>query len=298
MPSADLTKQLLILGCFTGLGFSLLGIGLVLIYRINGVINFGHGAIGTLGAYLAVSVSPHVHPWVALLVAVAFGMACGAVIERIGMQRVRGKLEATILTLGIMIAFQATVLLRWGVTPQRVPSLVGGGNVTFWGVTTAWDAVAIGVVAFLAAGGLYAFLRWTTVGLQMEAASQDDLGAQLNGISSGFMSLLSWVMASGLAALTAMLLARQLGLTPTTLSVLTILALVPAFIGGLRSFLLTFVGGALFGAARSYLSGYSGIDIVGIEIFEIRDALPFIIVMLVLILAFRAFGPVSRQREV
>ena len=282
MPSADLTKQLLIVGGLQGLGFSLLGLGLVLVYRINGVINFAHGAIGTMGAYFAVSASPHVPAGVAMLVAVGFGIACGAFIERVGMQRVKGKLEATILTLGIMISFQAIVILKWGIQPQPVPSIVGMGNITFWGVTTSRDAIAIAVVAVLAAGGLFAFLRYTTTGLQMDAAAQDELGAELNGISSGRMSLLSWTMASGLSGLTAMLLARQMTLTPDTLSVLTVVALVPAFIGG-----------GLYGAVSSYLSGYSSQDIG-----DIRQSLPFIIVMLVLLFAFRALGPVARQREV
>lgn len=279
MPSLGLSTELLIIGALGGTAFALLGLGLVIVFRVSGVINFAHGAVGSLAAYFMLFVTAHSNAQVGTVAAMLFGAILSGVLYLLFVERLRGKVEATIITLGMMITFQAFVALRWGTAPKIVPPISANGTVTFLGVTTSWDTVLVAVLTVILAGGLHLFLQRTRTGLHIEAVAQSPIGASLSGISHRRATVLAWMIAGGLAGLAGVLLARQQQLDPSSLSIFTVLALVPAFIGRLRSIGLTLLGGIALGAASSYLTGFASANVIAV-----RNLLPVVVVLLVLLL--------------
>ena len=293
MPSTQLLAQLAIVGLFVGCGFALLGQGLVLVYRTTRVINFAQGAIGSFSAYVAWEITGRSSPWAALAVALVIGALLGLVAELLCVRLAGGDLPGTSATLGLVIALQAIVLLRYGQVPLPFPSLAGHGHLRAAGLNLSHDVLLIGVLAMVVSGALFAFFRWSSLGLAMEAVAQDELGAVVNGVRPRLVRRMSWMIASVLAALAAVLLTALFQLQPTLATELTLTALVLGLLAGLRSFSGVVAAAVAYGVLRSVLTGFTTgwVD-------DVARSLPFILAVTALVVAGDRLGITSQGREV
>ena len=211
MGGFDFSAPLLLLGAIFGIGYALLGIGLVLAYRSSGFINFAHGAVGLVSAaMMSVVVRGYGVPyWLGFGGALVVSAALSAGIESLVVQRLSGapKVLAMIATLGTSQALLLLALsfsrggLGGGTFPQ--PPLFPEFDLSAF---ISSSATALMVLSPMVVAALYYFLQHTRYGLAIRGAAANPDAATLAGVDPRHMARLSWALAGLLSAFAAMLL--------------------------------------------------------------------------------------------
>jgi sulfate-transporting ATPase len=278
--------QFAILGLGIGAVLTLLAQGIVLVYRASGILNFAHGAMGMVGAYIWVELNQN-RDWpflVALLIAMAVTAALGAVVYLVVMRPLRKKspLTQVIATLGLLIALQAAATIRYAdaittVNPSPLPHrLFHVGDVVF-----SEDRIWILGTALTITLLLYAGSKFTHFGLATAAAAENPRAVAGAGWSPDVLSAVNWALGGALAALAGVLITPLIGLQVTTLTFLVIAALAAALVGGFSSFPLTLLGALAIGIIQSEMAKY-------VSTPGLSDAVPFVAIVLILVVSGRA----------
>lgn len=255
-------QSILTLGLFSGLGYALLGIGLVLVYRATRVINLAHGEIGAFGAaVLAKLVLDHgVNFFVALAVALLVGGVVGLAVERFVVRRLfdRPRFVMLVATIGVsQLLFFAQLALpdveRPGPYPTPIDRVLQVGDLF---LRSEHFMVLLFAPAIIAAIAL--LLTRHPMGIAIRATAENADSAQLAGISIRRVSSSVWVLAGVLATLTAVLLnplkATVAGVPSLALGPgLLLRALIAVLIGGFVSLPWTVAGGIAIGLVESVL---------------------------------------------
>ena len=252
-----------VIGLTNGGTFALLAIGLVLIYRVSGVLNFAHGAVAMFATFCAyqVSVEWEYPALVGLLAAVVVGAGLGYVIERFTIRplRDRSALVRTTVTIGWLLALQELAAIIWGKTQYHQPVKVVSLSRLFTapgGAPVATDQFLILVVASGLALATAFALRATSFGAQMRAVADDTVAARLWGINVNRVTAASWMAGSAMAAVAGVLLTPRLNFDQFSLTVLVIEGLVAAVIGGLASLPLALAGAFGLGVVEQWPSAF------------------------------------------
>lgn len=211
------------LGVVVGLTYALLAAGLILVYRSSRVLNLAHGEIGAFAAAIvAVVVNDHGVPyWLAALLAVAVAAVVGGLVELTIIRRLfrAPRLMLLVATLGVAQLFLLfTFLLNNSIDTQN--RLLGfpvpfGGSVALGPLVLRAGELSTLVVVPLVTVGLAAFFRLTAFGVAVRASAENADSARLVGIPTKRVSTFVWMLASALAAVTALLLAPGKGLQVT-----------------------------------------------------------------------------------
>ncbi|MFT5221991.1 MAG: ABC-type branched-subunit amino acid transport system ATPase component [Glaciecola sp.] len=200
-----------LLGVIIGTTYGLLSVGLVLIYRTSGIINFAHGQVGAFAAaVLGLMVTKGGWPyWIAFPIAMAAGGLAGAGAEVAVVRRLRNvpKVMSIVATLGVG---QLLVLVGYLLTPQVTrgldyPSPPGMPSWQFGPLRVSQAHGGMLVLAPLAVLTVAMFLRRSSVGVSMRAAAANPEAARMSGIFSGRMSSLAWGIAGALSTVSAVL---------------------------------------------------------------------------------------------
>jgi branched-subunit amino acid ABC-type transport system permease component len=271
--------------------FALSALGIVLVYRVTGVLNFAHGAMGMFSTFVAWKVLHDWHPGVAtkeiafsdvksiafaVALALLFSLLLGFVLENAVFRWLRGRTQLTkaVITVGVLLALQSAASLIFGSTQYHEaiqffdPTRCSEGNPTCvtWvipevsvgpidlpSVAIGWDQLLVLIVALALAGGLAIFLRVTRIGTAMRAVSDDPVAASLWGIPVNLVGSVSWMLGSLVAAIAGIMLI-SVGVTFDTVSltVLIVDALAVALIAGLVSLPMAIVGGFALGLLETY----------------------------------------------
>jgi branched-subunit amino acid ABC-type transport system permease component len=258
----DVVTAIVLNGLFVGLVYGLLALGLVVVYRGSRVINFAHGEIGMISAFVYTELRAGRHGLadhgivVPLLVAVALGAGLAALIELVVARPLRDAppVRAMVATFGIGSLLILYSLDRWGVSARAATPLVAGDGIRVAGLTISPSQLLIlGAAAGLCAvlGVLY---RYTSFGLRMRVIALDPYAAGLVGINVNRTSTAIWALAGAIAALSGILLAPTVALTPFFMTVLIVPVLAAALVGGLTSVLGAFAAGIGLGVAQSVLA--------------------------------------------
>jgi sulfate-transporting ATPase len=286
--------QTLIIGITAGAFYSLIALGMVLVYRTTGVLNLAHGGIGVLCGFVAWDlITLRGWPYYAgvaagIVVAVILGLA----FERIVIRRLAARPDLqTVSTLALFILAQGFVFIVpwWGNTWGQVfPSPLLGKKVTIPGAaySITYDQILLLVATVAVFAGLNHLLRRTRLGMAMRAVSDDGTAARLMGVDQRLVSPVVWALAFALSGLTTMLLAPILFLDNQSLTALTLKAVAVSFIGGLVSLPLTVVGALLLGGLEALTQVYRP------TAKGLSDAWPFILLVIVMAARF------VRQRSV
>lgn len=217
----DVPVVTVVLGLIVGLSYSLLAVGLILIYRSTRVLNLAHGEMGAFAAAIvAVLVNNQRWPyWAASLVALVAAGALGGAVELVVIRRLFAapRLIVLVATMGLAQLFLfGTFLLN-----DRIDNRLAGFPVPFRTTVTLGPLIVqpgelLLVVAVPAiAAGMAAFFRFTGFGIAVRAAAENGDSARLVGIPTRRISTFVWVVGSVLAAATALMLAPGRGLTVT-----------------------------------------------------------------------------------
>ena len=248
-----------VLGLSLGAVFALAALGIVLIYRVTGVLNFAHGAMGMFATFVAWGAvyTWHQPVWVAVLLALGFAALLGLFLQFAVFRLLVGRppVVKAVATIGILLALQSAASLIWGNTQYHEPiRVVTGRSVIVARVPVGPDQVLIVVTALVLALVLAAFLTYTRFGIAMRAVSDDPVAAALWGVPVWLVGAVSWALGSVLAAIAGILITPFINLDTVSLTLLILDALAAALVGGLVSLPLTVAGGFLLGLLESYPS--------------------------------------------
>ena len=248
--------QALVVGLVTGGIYGLYALGLVLIYKGSGVLNFAQAELGTFTLFVCqVLVTEHGQPYlVGAAAAVALAVGMGLVFERLAVWPLRAAPRitvavATIALLSLLIALELTV---FGILPRQLaPAMHGAGWRVFDVIVTPTQVLSLVFVVVIGLA-LAAFLRFTDFGLAVVAASQDQEAVRFLGIRLARVSLFTWGLAAALSAIAALLIQPTVGVvSPSAFGGIFIKALGAALIGGFSSMPGAFAGGLVVGVAEA-----------------------------------------------
>lgn len=251
--------------------------GLALIYGLRRVVNFAHGALYMLGAYIGFAVAGYSNFWVALVVAPAAMAVVGVLLDRYGFRLLQDRepLNVMLVTFGLLLILEDLVVFIWGKTNYSLftPKLLDF-PVNLLGHDVPAYRVAVIVVGATVAVGLTLWLRWSRVGLFVRAASTDPVTTSMQGVNTDALSAGVVGLGSALAGLAGVVAAPFLSLSPHMSSDVLIDSFVVVVIGGLGSLAGAFGAALLLGMMQSLGAVY---------LPEVSVLMPFIFMIAVLI---------------
>ncbi len=252
-----LVLQLAVAGLATGSIYALIAIGVVLIYKCSGVVNFAQGAYAMGGAYVSyVLLKTGLPAVVAVILSMAVLGALGMLTERVVLRpMLKAPLVAVMMvTLGILIVARAGCLIIWGPDQIAFPKIFPDGAISAAGIFITYNYVATGILALVLSLGFLAFYQFTRIGLQQRCAADNTRAALAIGIHVSNQISLAWAMSAALAGLAGTLLATLNGLS-LDLAGIGMIAFPVIVLGGLSSLMGALVAGLLLGVLQSFTDG-------------------------------------------
>jgi branched-chain amino acid transport system permease protein len=272
--------------------YALLGIGLTLIFGIMNVVNFTHGVLYTVGAYvmyLAVA-ALGLNFFLAFPVAILGGLLLGAVIETVLLRPFRGSdIDTTMLVMiGAGIAMQSALLWIFGGVAKAIPSPFPEAPLQIGPVSVSWLRLFVLGAALVLIGGTYALINRTRLGLAMRAAFQDADTAALMGVNTRWIDTATFAMGSSLAAAAGALLGPVYVVTPQMGGLAELKAFAIVILGGLGNVTGAAIGGFILAIAEELGAGYVSSGY--------RDAMGFLIIIAVLV--YRPTGLFAKAERI
>ena len=293
--------QQLVNGLTLGSIYGLIAIGYTMVYGIIGMINFAHGEVFMIGAFISLIGfmlcamagigSAPIAIVLVLLMAMAFTAVYGWAIERTAYRPLRGsfRLAPLISAIGVSIVLQNYVQLVQGARPKPGGNVMSGGFVLFsadgFDVRISWLQIVIVVVTLVLMTGFTLLISRTALGRQQRACEQDMRMAALLGVDVNRTISLTFVMGAGLAAVAGMLFLMYYGVVDFFIGFLAgIKAFTAAVLGGIGSLPGAMLGGLLIGLIEVFWAAYFSSEYKDVAAFSI----------LVLVLIFRPTGILGR----
>ena len=272
---------MLTINLFNGLVYGALLIvmcsGLALIYGLRRVVNFAHGSLYMLGAYIGYSIASHSNFWVALVAAPAVMAVLGVLLDRYGFRLLqdRDPLSVVLVTFGLLLILEDFVQTVWGKSnlSMPVPAALNLSVDLFGTSVPAYRIAVIGVGAFVALG-LSLWLRYSKIGLFVRAASTDPTTTAMQGVNTDALSAGVVALGTALAGLAGVVAAPFLSLSPSMSSDVIIDSFVVVVVGGLGSLAGAFIAAMVLGMVQSLGAVY---------IPDLSAVLPFVIMVAILI---------------
>ncbi|PDS41230.1 branched-chain amino acid ABC transporter permease [Rhizobium anhuiense] len=265
----------LISGLGIGAVYALSGVGLVVLFRATGVLNFAFGAFGAIGAHCAWQLLEWKIPLaVAILAAVLVSTAISFLYGRIFAPILshRDTVVRAVGTLAPALVLIALMGIIWGELPRRLQFPTDQMFVSLFGVRLTYTRIIAILLAVVMVGAITLLLDRTRLGLDMRALANDrDLSAIL-GVRILYTETAAWIITGVFSGFAGLLLADLVRLQGTFLTLLVIPAIAAAILGQLRSLWETAVAGLLIGIAEAALTPVAWIS-------PYRAAAPFIIAL-------------------
>jgi len=249
--------QLAIAGVATGSVYALIALGIVLIYKCSGVVNFAQGAYAMLGAYLTYALIRIGLPgFAAVLLGMVLMAGVGVLTERVVL---RSMLKAPIVsimmvTLGLLIFLKAFCLAIWGPDQIAFPQIFPAGAVDFVGIHITYNYIAAFALATSLSIAFLCFYRFTSVGLMQRCAADNSRAALAIGIHVSNQVSIAWAASAALAGLGGALLATLGGLS-LGISDIGLIAFPVIVVGGLDSLVGALIAGFLLGVLEAFTEG-------------------------------------------
>jgi branched-chain amino acid transport system permease protein len=293
--------QQLINGLTLGSIYGLIAIGYTMVYGIIGMINFAHGEIYMIGAFisiiaflvLALAGITYVPLALALvlLTTMLFTSIYGWAVERVAYRPLRGsfRLAPLISAIGMSIFLQNYVQILQGAREKPMPPLVAGGFTVFesggFAVRLSYLQLFIILLTFALMSGFTALIATTPLGRAQRACEQDIQMASLLGVDVDRVISTTFVMGAALAAVAGLMVTLYYGVVDFFIGFLAgVKAFTAAVLGGIGSLPGAMLGGILIGLIEAFWSGYFSVEYKDVSVF----------VVLILVLVFRPTGLLGR----
>lgn len=282
----------LISGLRLGSIYAIIALGYTMVYGIAKMLNFAHGDVIMVGAYVAfIALYRAGLPLiVALLISIVVCTLLGVIIERLAYKPLRqaSSLAVLITAIGVSYLLQNSALLVMGSAAKIFPTILDFGSISLFDgqLNISYQMLITIVSCVLIMIALNAFVQKTKIGKAMRACSEDKEAASLMGINVNNIISLTFAIGSGLAAIASILLcATYPSVTPTLGSMPGIKAFTAAVIGGIGSIPGALLGGLLLGLVEILVKAYG--------LSELADAISFGV--LILVLLFKPTGLLGKK---
>jgi branched-chain amino acid transport system permease protein len=284
--------QTLVSGLAQGSIYSSLALALVLIYKATEVINFAQGEMAMFTTYIAWALMEHrdLSYWWAFVLTLGIAFVGGFALQRIVIRPLERASVLTVVmaTIALLVILNGLAAWIWSPEIKFFPSpfpttswVIGGVHIAKQDVGTF--GVTIGCVVVLGA-----FFRFTKLGLAMRAGALNRDAARLLGVRTGWLLALGWGFAASLGAVSGMMVAPTVFLTPNMMQAVLIYAFAAAVLGGLESPVGAVVGGIALGVILQMLTQYVGFVTPDLQ-------LPMALAVLLVVLLVRPAGLLGRQ---
>ena len=253
--------QLTIAGVAIGCIYALIALGFVLIYKATEVVNFAQGDVMMLGAFAAFTFAGiwQLPFWLAVILAIGTLAIVGAVFDRVLLRPIIGQptFAAVMVTLaaGFVMRGVASMIPGWGTDTHALKAPYSDIVLEVGGLSVLSDHIAIIVLTAALCVLLYFFFKRTTVGIAMQASSQNQLAAYYMGIPVRRINTLIWGISASVAAFAAVLLA-PITFVHTNMGFIGLKAFPAAVVGGFGSIPGAIVGGLIIGLVEAYAGFY------------------------------------------
>ncbi len=271
--------QYIVSGITVGSIYAVIALGFVVIYNVTGIINFAQGEFVMLGAMMAVNLQRNNVPLpLAIVAAVVFTTAVGAVLERLAIRPARNAsvVALIIITIGASIAIRGISLIVWGPDPWSLRPFSGDEPIVVSGAAIAPQTLWVVGTTALVLVGLFAFFEWTLMGKAVRACAINRSAARLMGISPTMMALFCFAISAGIGAIGGVVMAPMTMASYDMGAMLSLKGFVAAIIGGLTNTPGAVVGGLLLGILESLSAGLISSGY--------KDAMALVVLFVVLLL--------------
>jgi branched-chain amino acid transport system permease protein len=255
----QVTIQTFIGGLSLGAIYALVALGFSLVYRTMGLVNFSHGNVVMIGAYIASTfyISSKMPFAVAIVVAMIVTAGIGIIIERVLRPLENKDFDLMLIgTIGFGIVLEALAIMIWGATGQAVPSPVPAAPIILAGLRIRTYDLLVLAVAAAATLLLILFLQRSKRGTAMQAVAMDHEAATAVGINVGRSNAIAFMLGASLAALAGGLVGPLLYVSPSMGGSLGIKGFAAAILGGFGSIPGAILGGLGIGLLDSYAAGH------------------------------------------
>jgi branched-chain amino acid transport system permease protein len=292
--------QQLVNGLTLGMIYGLIAVGYTMVYGIIGMINFAHGDVFMIGAFIGIIVitalsgitSVPLGLLAAFLIAALFCGVYGFTIERVAYRPLRGsfRLAPLISAIGMSIVLENYVQVSQGALEQAIPNLIPGGITLMrengFVVQLSWMQVAIVVVTLVVLASFTYLVTKTPLGRAMRAVEQDAKMAALLGIDTNRTISTTFIIGSALAAVAGVMFLLYYGVIDFYIGFNAgIKAFTAAVLGGIGSLPGAVLGGLLIGLIEAFWSGYATVAYKDVAVYSI----------LALVLMFMPSGLLGRH---
>lgn len=289
--------QISVGGLVVGSIYALIALGFSIVFRVTGAINLAQGGFAVLGALTGYSLTQTLG-WnaglglpVAVILVTIFGVLLGSVTFVPALRRLSNS-NVLMVTVGILTIIEGLALVIWGSQPYALPPFSGQAPASISGIQVPTQAFWVFGATVVIILGLWYLIARTKLGRALRACSENPTAASLVGISVPQMTLLSFGLATAIAAIAGIVVGPTTTFQFDTGRLLTISGFIAVVIGGLSSFPGAIAGGLLLGVATQLATAYVS------SLFSSAIA----VVILLLVLVWRPNGliqsRVTRRQDV
>ncbi len=255
----DTISQLLINGVLNGFVFSLVSVGLTLIYGIMEVVNFAHGSLLMIGMYITYLFATYIRldPIISFPLATALSAMLGVAIYRLVIRQVLGSAKFTQLlaTFGLMVLFTNGAQFLFKSDYRLIKAPLVGGRISVLGAFIGIPQLIASLGCVIAAGLVYYLVNCTDTGHALLATAEDKEAAMLMGIDTERMHELAWAVGAGCAGFAGALLANYYYIFPQVGDIFGTIAVITVALGGFGSIEGALLAGIVIGLVM-VLGGY------------------------------------------
>jgi branched-chain amino acid transport system permease protein len=276
--------QSLLVGLIPGSAYALLGVSIVLSYRMVGVLNFAQAVIGVFGTYVGLSLAAAGmgQPYAAISGIIAgIGTSLLAGVVMVGWFSEARVQTRSSVTIALMLLLLAVGFRIFGDTPRAVPQLFPATHFEIGGVHFSLTTIACVVGAIGIGIAVNSILEWTRIGVLLRALSERPTTAELLGVRVRLLALGVWAAAGGVATLAITLIAPNRPSNFLVLSLLLLPSLAAALFGLFQSISAAILGGMVLGLLEGFATYFD-------TLAPYRQALPFAVILIVLLWSQRA----------
>ena len=290
----DFFLRLLVNGVSLGFLYALSALGFVMIFKSSSVLNFAHGELMAIGAFLFLVLSS----WANLPIILAFAFtligsfSLGFLIERFFLRRLIGEalIEVIMLTVGLAIMFKGLLLFIFGGDIHNYRQFLPEGLSITWGsigIPSVYVASFIIGILFLILFGF--FFKYSSQGIYMRSVADNQPAALSLGVHVRRVFALSWAIAALVCAMSGIVLGIINGVNVHELSSIGLKVFPVVILGGLDSIGGAFIGGVIIGLLETFTGGYISTSL--------REVIPYIVLVIILMVKpYGLFGLVEIER--
>ena len=288
-------------GLSLGAIYALIALGYTMVYGIAKMLNFAHGDVIMVGAYIIYTMCMFTWNigsmpiWLSSLISFVVAMAVctclGIVIEKVAYKPLRGAspLAALITAIGVSYLLQGIAQLIWGADQRTISILDRLGTVNLGSYVIKWSAIITVVVGAIIMVCLVMFIKKTRTGRAMLAVSEDKGAAQMMGVNVNAIVSITFAIGSGVATFASMFYLPITSVSPTLGAMPGIKAFAAAVIGGIGSIPGAMLGGVLLGVVEVVCNSISAVA-------SYTTAIEF--ALLIIILLVRPIGLLGKKRRI